>query len=360
MTKKKKIPRKPVRTLAKSPASEMGLAVNTKKRAVRSMLDEMVDGNEYGSIVGIIPMNLDLRDEIRRAISEIEVIRKRPLLMYAANIFKPLKVSTSIDGQDDLPFSEMLSSVPDDQSAIDILLVTPGGQGSQVAKFVANTRSLFDDVSFLVPHAAMSAGTLWALSGNEIVMDERAVLGPIDPQALGRDGRLLPAQALLGLLEQIQREGDDAIAKGESPKWTHIQLLKNIDAKEIGNAIAMTDYSVRLAAEFLEKYKFAGWMKHSNGDKVTPEERKKRAEEISGQLGDHLKWKVHGHGISREILRSELRLKIIGAEEIDGLERAIRRLWALLYWAFDSSKIAKLMISKNYSLFRSEPVESTK
>jgi len=37
-------------------------------------------------------------------------------------------------------------------------------------------------VRVLVPHYAMSGGTLIALSADEIIMDPNAVLGPVDPQ----------------------------------------------------------------------------------------------------------------------------------------------------------------------------------
>jgi len=37
-------------------------------------------------------------------------------------------------------------------------------------------------VTVLVPHYAMSGGTLIALAADEIVMDAHAVLGPVDPQ----------------------------------------------------------------------------------------------------------------------------------------------------------------------------------
>jgi serine dehydrogenase proteinase len=77
----------------------------------------------------------------------------------------------------------------------------------------------------------MSAGTVWALSGDEIWMDERATLGPIDPQVPGRDGRFLPAQALLALIEEIQIRGDQQIKNGANPRWTDVTILRNMDAK---------------------------------------------------------------------------------------------------------------------------------
>ena len=47
-------------------------------------------------------------------------------------------------------------------------------------------------VTVLVPHYAMSGGTLVALAADEIVMDAHAVLGPVDPQ-LGD----MPASSIL-------------------------------------------------------------------------------------------------------------------------------------------------------------------
>jgi ClpP class serine protease len=38
-------------------------------------------------------------------------------------------------------------------------------------------------VTVLVPHYAMSGGTLIALAADEIVMSRHAVLGPIDPSS---------------------------------------------------------------------------------------------------------------------------------------------------------------------------------
>jgi ClpP class serine protease len=52
-------------------------------------------------------------------------------------------------------------------------------------------------VTIFVPHYAMSGGTLLALAADEIVMDDNAVLGPVDPQ-LGE----YPAVSILKAVEQ--------------------------------------------------------------------------------------------------------------------------------------------------------------
>jgi len=65
---------------------------------------------------------------------------------------------------------------------IDIILHTPGGlvlATEQIAHALMHHPA---KVTVLVPHYAMSGGTLLALAADEIVMDENAVLGPVDPQ----------------------------------------------------------------------------------------------------------------------------------------------------------------------------------
>jgi ClpP class serine protease len=65
---------------------------------------------------------------------------------------------------------------------IDIVLHTPGGlvlASLQIARAIARHPG---KVTAIVPHYAMSGGTLIALAADEIVMSEHAVLGPVDPQ----------------------------------------------------------------------------------------------------------------------------------------------------------------------------------
>jgi hypothetical protein len=323
------------------------------KRPVTSFLDEMKDGREYESLVGVVPKDLDFRNEIRRAIHEIEAIRSRPLLIYAGNVVRPTAgQSVGIVQSDDLPFAEMVAAVPAATTAVDVLIVTPGGLAQQVSHFVSRLRPRFTDVAFILPHMAFSAGTIWALSGDSVWMDERAFLGPIDPQVPGRDGRFLPAQAILTLLRDIQTRGAKALAAGQNPDWTDLQQLKHMDPKEVGDAIASSEYSILLAAEYLEKYKFRGWTVRSNGDPVSDAGRRAQALEAAKKLCSHEIWKVHNHVISRDVAWNELRIKIDHPETVDGLHRAIRRLWALLYWMFESGLTAKIFVSEQYSIFR--------
>jgi ClpP class serine protease len=85
----------------------------------------------------------------------------------------------------------------DDDVPLDIVLHTPGGlvlAALQIARAIRDHKS---KVTVLVPHYAMSGGTLISLAADEIIMCRHSVLGPIDPQ-LGDS----PAASLLKVLEQ--------------------------------------------------------------------------------------------------------------------------------------------------------------
>jgi hypothetical protein len=320
---------------------------------VKSLLDAMEDGNEYGSIVSLAPEEPDVSPDLRRALEEIERIRQRPCVCYMANVIKTKTPHTAIEPADHLPFNEMVAKVPSRERSVDVFLATPGGSGEQVGLFVEALRQRFDDVQFIIPYKAMSAGTLWAMSGNAIWMDQRSFLGPIDPQVLGADGRYVPAQALIVLLQMIQKEGQQKLAKGEQPDWTHVQMLRHLDQRQLGAAITSSRYAIDLAAAYLATHKFRGWDTHaSTGAPVTDSDRKKRALDVAEALCSHDRWKAHGHAISREVAWTELRIKIDKLESVPGLERVVRRAWALWYYLFDKLPVAKSIFSAHYNYFR--------
>ena len=65
---------------------------------------------------------------------------------------------------------------------------------SQIARAVKEHPA---KTTVIVPHYAMSGGTLIALAADEILMDPNAVLGPVDPQI-----REFPAPSILKAVEQ--------------------------------------------------------------------------------------------------------------------------------------------------------------
>jgi ClpP class serine protease len=83
---------------------------------------------------------------------------------------------------------------------IEIILHTPGGLVAAARQIATALADHDERVTAVVPHYAMSGGTLIALAADEIVLDPHASLGPVDPQ-LGQ----YPAASLV---EVARRPGD--------------------------------------------------------------------------------------------------------------------------------------------------------
>jgi ClpP class serine protease len=83
---------------------------------------------------------------------------------------------------------------------IEIILHTPGGLVLAAQQIAAALADHTAKVTAIVPHYAMSGGTLIALAADEIVLDAHAALGPVDPQ-LGQ----YPAASVVAATE---RPGD--------------------------------------------------------------------------------------------------------------------------------------------------------
>lgn len=95
---------------------------------------------------------------------------------------------------------------------IDLILHTPGGlvlATEQIGRALVRHNA---KVTVFVPHYAMSGGTMLALAADEIVMDENAVLGPVDPQ-LGSTA----AASLLNVVRQkpIERIEDETLVMAD-------------------------------------------------------------------------------------------------------------------------------------------------
>lgn len=339
----------------KSMIPQKGMQQIPSKNISATMLDIMVDGREFESLLNYQYQNLDLVTELRKSINEIAIIRQRPIVCYVANVVKPRSSSISIEDSDDLPFNEMIASLPKECKKIDIVLVTPGGFAHQVAKFVNKLRPRFDEIGFILLNKAMSAGTIFIMAGDEIIMNYQSQIGPVDPQVRSNTGEFIPAQAILTLIEEFRIRGEEFLRKGQQPPWTDLQILKGIDPKEIGNAMNASNYSIQMVEEYLYNYKFKNWTLHSDGvTGVTDAEKKNRANEIAKMLCEHSKWKNHGHAITREAAWDVCKLKINHAENTAGLDRAMRRMWALFYWIFENSPLSKVFISENYCIMRND------
>lgn len=178
-----------------------------------------------------------------------------------------------------------------------VILHTDGGVVEEVQNIVNVLREHYNDVHFLVPVKAMSAGTVLALSGNKIYMDYFSRLGPIDPQILDGE-RTVPALSYLRQYEKLiekSKEGNLSTAE--------FVLLNKLDLAQLHQFDLAAQLSVSLIQDWLVQYMF-------KDDKAPSDKKAARAKEVADLLNDHEKWFSHGYNINRQILQTELHLKI--------------------------------------------------
>lgn len=185
-----------------------------------------------------------------------------------------------------------------------IILRTFGGSATGAERIVNAIRYRFKDVIFVIDEYAMSAGTMIALSGNDIMMHHNACLGPIDPQVYTR-GRYLPAGGFLDeydLLKEKEQEG--ALLDSE------FAILTQVDLAEISMYKSEVALSATLVARWLEDYKFRDWKQHNRTKKlVTAKEKKERAEKIASELSNFKRWHSHSRPLGLDHLK-DLRIKV--------------------------------------------------
>lgn len=194
-----------------------------------------------------------------------------------------------------------------------VILTTTGGSIGPVERIVNIMRHFYDEVDFIVPDYAYSAGTILCMSGNNILMNYNSVLGPIDPQVQNREGHMVAA---LGYLDKFE----EMIEKSRQKRLTEAEflLLKGFDLGDIREYEQARDLAIVLTKSWLVEYKFADWVNHSSsGHVVTVEEKERRAEEIATCLSDNNRWKTHGRPINMKVLTNELHLKITDYETVD-------------------------------------------
>src|SRR5918997_5952908 len=110
---------------------------------------------------------------------------------------------------------------------IDLILHTPGGLVLAALQIAEAIRKHKGKVTAIVPHYAMSGGTLISLAASEILMSETAVLGPVDPQ-LGK----YPAASVLKVIKRkpVAEVDDETLILADQAEKAILQLRESVQA----------------------------------------------------------------------------------------------------------------------------------
>ena len=114
--------------------------------------------------------------------------------------FLGLPISRYIDIDDSEQVLRAIRTAPK-EVPLDIILHTPGGLALAATQIAMALKAHPSRKAVIVPHFAMSGGTLIALAADEIIMDPHAALGPVDPQ-LGDQTTVYPATSLLKAVQK--------------------------------------------------------------------------------------------------------------------------------------------------------------
>ncbi len=164
----------------------------------------------------------------------------------------------------------------DDEIPIDFILHTPGGlvlASEQIAHALAKRKG---KVTIFVPHYAMSGGTMIALASDEVIMDENAVLGPVDPQ-VGK----YPAVSILKVLEDKPAKDidDETMIMADISRKAIDQVKKTI------RDIACCQYDDETAEHFADAFASGRW---THDYPISFEEAKELGLRVSDQVPEEV------------------------------------------------------------------------
>jgi len=145
-----------------------------------------------------------------------------------------IPISRYIDIDDSEEVLRAIRLTPDD-TPIDLIIHTPGGIALAATQIAYALDAHPAKKTVIVPHYAMSGGTLIAMAADEIMMDPHAVLGPVDPQ-LGDAQGVYAATSILKVVEQkkIDEIDDRTLILAEESKKA-VEQIKNTVRKLVGD-----------------------------------------------------------------------------------------------------------------------------
>lgn len=192
--------------------------------------------------------------------ADIEKLRNRPLIVYATRFIDfnaHAGAPNYIDLGDVDGFTDLINTIPLNETSIDVLVHSPGGRPDATERIVAVLRQRFSEVHFLIPHSAYSAATMLALSGNSVTLHPSATMGPIDPQING-----VPARSIKKGFERVRD-----LVKSEGPEAlpAYIPLIEKYSLELLELCADSEKLSKELVSTWLKSYMLNG---NPNANKI--------------------------------------------------------------------------------------------
>ncbi|ACL66754.1 protein of unknown function DUF114 [Anaeromyxobacter dehalogenans 2CP-1] len=272
----------------------------------------------------------------RRYLKEVAKTTGRNVVLYATAWTQPGSDPqlTSVTMEDLQGLMEVFHGLAA-AKGVDLILHSPGGSAEAAEAIVNYMRSKFSDVRVIVPHAAMSAATMLACSGDRLLMGKHSFLGPIDPQFILSGGdvytRVAPAHAIM---EQFKFAQDEC-AKNPAKIATWLPILRSLGPSLLMQCRYHTDLAESLVGSWLAKYMLSG-----HPDAVA------KAEAIAKTLNNHDHFKSHSRFIPREELKT-LGLVVDDLESDQQLQDLVLSVYHAATHTFSGTGVAVQKIIEN-------------
>lgn len=240
---------------------------------------------------------------------------------YSSWLSKQSAPNLDISDADVTGFMTVVNGL-DCSKGLDLILHTPGGDPAAAESIVNYLRTKFNnDIRVIVPQLAMSAGTMIACSGKEIIMGKQSSLGPIDPQFRG-----IPAYNIRSEFEEAKK---DLASHPENANYWAIKL-QQYPAAFMKTAIDAIELSSELITNWLGSCMFN---KEIDTDLITS---------IVTSLNEHENSKVHNRHFSADCCK-KFGLKIMMMEDDNNLQDAILSLHHAYMITLDSTPSVKII-----------------
>lgn len=258
----------------------------------------------------------------RKYLDKLAKITNRNVIAYYSGFLtKPTAPNTDINDSDMSGFMNALKGI-DTTKGLDLLLHTPGGNPTAAESIVKYLRTKFNnDIRIIVPHMAMSAGTMIACCGKVIIMGKHSSLGPIDPQFNG-----IPAYDIL----QMYTDAKNELSSGQNTVLYWKLLLDRYPAPFVYTAISAIKLSSVLVKEWLGTCMF-----DANTDQAV-------IDRIANALNEHNDSKAHSRHFDMAYCKS-LGLKIVDLESDQKLQDAILSLHHAYIFTIESTNTVKII-----------------
>lgn len=285
-------------------------------------------------------------DTVRRKYLRLlsKYTERNVITYYSSWLNKPTAQNLDINDSDMTGFMSCVHNM-DCSKGLDLILHTPGGSPAAAEAIVNYLRKKFkSDIRVIVPHLAMSAGTMIACSAKKIIMGLQSSLGPIDPQFFG-----IPAY---NIMSEFQEAKDDLLKNpANTPYWAI--KLQQYPAAFIKTAIDAINLSAELVREWLGSCMF----------KASCEDDKMKIDNIVAKLNEHDSSKVHNRHFNADFCK-QIGLDVDMMEDDDKLQDlilSVHHAYIITFDATPSVKIIESQLGKAFiSILPQVPLKSDK